>query len=192
MLMLATAVLLAVMVMRTRGFRRKCSLVAAAVAAVAAVVVWQQGTLKIHNPFAGLPEEQVLESILAGVLDQVNIAYLEKQADAVSQALEVVVAKENFPEVLKELDRALAIEVAGGGIARVESIEISSLKQVSPLETGSGFRTTAEWVAHASAGHWGHSHRRSIRFQALVELDQQAGEWKLEGITVIDTRDVSG
>jgi len=90
--------------------------------------------------------------------------------------------------LMEELGRALAIKVAGGGIARVDAIENLVLKDITTLEGRSGFRSVAEWTAKASAGHWGHAHRRTIRFRALVELVDDDGTWKLTGITVVDAK----
>ena len=72
--------------------------------------------------------------------------------------------------------------------ARVDTIEDMVLKEIASLEGQSGFRSLAEWTAKASARHWGHTHRRTIRFRALVELVEQDGAWKLAGITVVDSR----
>ncbi len=114
-----------------------------------------------------------------------NHAYLEKDPAALRQALEIVIAAEGFTDVEEELGRALAIKVAGGGIARVDAIENLVLKDITTLEGRPGFRSLAEWTAKASAGHWGHAHRRTIRFRALVELVDDDGAWKLAGITVV-------
>ena len=125
---------------------------------------------------------------MAGVLENVNHAYLEKDPAALRQALGVVVASDTFTDVEEELGRALAIKVAGGGIARVDAIENLAIKNIAALEGVSGFRSVAEWTAKASAGHWGHAHRRTIRFRALVELVEHDGVWKLAGITVVDAK----
>ena len=44
----------------------------------------------------------------------------------------------------------------------------------------------AVWTALASGGHWGHMHRRRIRFRAILELSPSDGNWKIAGITVVD------
>ncbi len=59
---------------------------------------------------------------------------------------------------------------------------------ITELVDASGFRTLAAWTARASAGHWGHAHRRTIRFQALMELAEVEGVWKLIGLTVVDAK----
>ena len=102
--------------------------------------------------------------------------------------MSVVVAEEGFADIEAELSRALTIQIAGGGIARINSVEDLVVKDLAALEGRTGFRSLAEWTALASAGHWGHAHRRRIRFRALMELEEIAGAWKLTGMTVVDVR----
>ncbi len=155
---------------------------------MAAVLLLRVAVIDVANPLAGPPDEVTSTQILSGVLANVNHAYLEKDPAALRQALENVVAAEGFTDVEEELGRALAIKVAGGGIARVDAIENMVLKDIATLEDRPGFRSVAEWTAKASAGHWGHAHRRTIRFRALVELVEDDGTWKLAGITVVDAK----
>ena len=158
---------------------------------VAAVLFLRVAVIDMANPFAGPPDEVISAQILSGVLANVNHAYLEKDPAELRQALEVIVATEALTDVEEELGRALAIKVAGGGIARVNAIENMVLKDITSLDGRPGFRSLAEWTAKASAGHWGHAHRRTIRFRALVELVDDEGAWKLAGITVVDARQMN-
>ena len=73
----------------------------------------------------------------------------------------------------------------------MDAIENMVLKDITTLEARPGFRSLVEWTAKASAGHWGHAHRRTIRFRALVELVDDDGAWKLAGITVVDAKQMN-
>ena len=117
-----------------------------------------------------------------------HIAYLEPADPEIERALSVIVAADGFADIKTELSRALAIKVAGGGIARVNAIEDLVIQDISALDDRAGFRSVAEWTALASASHWGHPHRRRIRFRALIELGEAEGIWKLTGLTVVDAR----
>lgn len=175
-------------VLARTSLSRKQWIASAAVSTVAAVLLLRVAVIDVVNPLAGPPDEVAAAQILSGVLANVSHAYLEKDPQALQQALQVVVTAEALGDVEKELDRALAIRVAGGGIARVDAVEDVVLKDVVALEGRPGFRALAEWTAKASAGHWGHAHRRTIRFRALVELVDVEGNWKLAGITVTDAK----
>jgi hypothetical protein len=155
---------------------------------LAAVPLHRTAVVDLPNPVPGVPTEPAAAKIVAAVLDNVNIAYLERGAPALRPALGNVVAEAAYAEVELELSRALAVKVAGGGIARVKAIENLAVKEIAPLDGRPGFRTVAEWEALASADHWGHAHRRKLRFRALMELAEIDGGWKLTGLTVVDAR----
>ena len=167
---------------------RPPGLVSSGVSLAAAVLLLRVAVFNVPNPLAGPPDAVTATHILSGVLANVNHAYVEKNPDALHQALQIVVAPDALSDVKAELDRALAIKLAGGGIARVDTVENVALKDIAAFKGRSGFRGLAEWTAKASAGHWGHTHQRTIRFRALVELVNDRGTWKLAGITVTDAR----
>ena len=144
--------------------------------------------VEIQNPLAGPWDKETSTQIVMKMLENVNHAFVEIKPGALRQALEVIVDGDRLKDVETELVRALAIKVPGGGIARVEAIENLVLKDIAGLPDVSGFRALAEWTAKASAGHWGHAHRRTIQFQALMELAEIEGVWKLIGLTVIDAK----
>jgi hypothetical protein len=171
---------------------RRSWIASSVLCAVAGVLLLRFVVVEVPNPFLGAPDEKSARQIVAGVLNNVNYAYLEKDAAALRRALEIIVADDALDAVEAELGRALAIKVVGGGIARVNTIENLALKNVTPLDNRTGFRSLAEWTAKASAGHWGHIHRRTIRFRALVEIVQEGGAWKLFGITVVQANQKIG
>jgi hypothetical protein len=59
------------------------------------------------------------------------------------------------------------------------------------LEGGSGFQAVASWTVKASAGHWGHNHKRQVSYRAWVELSEEADVWKLAAITVVDAKQLN-
>jgi hypothetical protein len=181
----------AVLAVRPAFLSRRIWIGASALTVVAAVLLLRVAVFEVTNPFAAVLDEKASTQIVTGVLTNVNHAFIEKDPAALRQALEVVVASRALNDVEAELGRALAIKVAGGGIARVNAIEGLVLTDLTTLEDRPGFRSLAEWTAKASAGHWGHIHRRKIRFRALVELVEEKGTWKLGGITVVDAKQQS-
>jgi hypothetical protein len=177
-----------VLALRPRLLPRRGWAALSALGAVAAVLFIRIAIVDVKNPLAGPPDEETSAQIVMAMLKNVNHAFVEKQPAALRRALGVIVAGDRVGDVEVELARALAIKVPGGGIARVDAIENLMVKDTVELEDASGFRTLAEWTARASAGHWGHAHRRTIRFRALMELTDVAGVWKLTGLTVVDAK----
>ena len=159
-----------------------------ALSAVAAVLLFRVAVFNVGNPIAGPPDEKNSARILMHVLTNVSHAFIERDEASLRKALGDVVAQDRLGDVERELRRAIAIKIAGGGVARVNTIKNVTVKDVTALNGVSGFRSVAEWTAKASAGHWGHAHRRTIRFRALVEVVQRDGVWKLVGITVTNAK----
>jgi hypothetical protein len=176
------------LIARPRFFSRYIWVGATLICVFVAVLLMRFTVVDIRNPFAGPPTEVEAAKIISAVLDNVHTAFLELTESELARALSVVVAEGAYADVKSELNRALAIKVAGGGIARVNSIEGLAVKEIGAIEDRSGFRSVVEWTALASAGHWGHAHRRRIRFRALMELEEIESAWKLAGLTVIDAR----
>jgi len=191
-LALALAAMVAVVLAARARRRARLAFAAASLLFVAgATLQLRTNTIDVPIPLTGPPDEAVSAQIIKAALDNVHAAYLEKREPQLTRALSMVVAEEGATEVRIELNRALAIKVAGGGTARVTAIEDLTATDISPLDGRAGFRTLAEWTAQASASHWGHLHVRRVRFRALMELTEIDGVWKIAGMTVLDKRQAS-
>jgi hypothetical protein len=177
-----------VLAIRPRLLPRRGWLLMSVLTAVVAALTIRIGTVEVQNPLAGPRDKETSAQIVTRMLENVNAAFVEIEPGALREALEFIVDSDRFSEVEAELGRALAIKVPGGGIARVNAIENLVIKEVSELGDAPGFRALAGWTARASAGHWGHAHRRTVQFQALMELAEIEGVWKLIGLTVIDAK----
>ncbi len=174
--------------LRPRWLPRRGWVAVSVLGGVAAALFIRVAVIEVKNPLAGPPDEKTTAQIVMRMLKNVNHALVEKEPGALRQALEIFVDEDRLEDVRTELARALAIKVPGGGIARVEAIQNLVIKDIADLDGYSGFRALAGWTARASAGHWGHAHRRTIRFQALMELAEVGGVWKLIGLTVVDAK----
>ncbi len=181
----------AALAVRPALLSRRLWVAVAGSSAVVAVLLLRVAVVDVANPFAGPPGEEAAAQIVTGVLNSLNSAYVEQDPAALRQALGIVVASDALADVEVELGRALAINVVGGGIARIDAVEDLQLKETTTLEGRPGFRSLVEWTVQANAGHWGHAHRRRIRFRALIELVEQDGTWVLAGITVVDAEQQS-
>ncbi len=182
------AVAAVVAAIRRRGMLRYVGAGLAAAGIAGAVALVNVANVNVRNPFEGVPEPD--EAVLAfdGLLGSINIAQLEVGPEARQGALEPLVTRAAMDQVAPELERALAVRVPGGGLARVNSVGGLVIEDMAALPQGFGFSGLAAWTADASAGHWGHGHRRIVEYRALIEVVEEAGHWKLDGITVLEAR----
>ncbi len=147
-----------------------------------------RGELAFANPLQITPDAEAATAIFATLLNNINIAGYEVLADRKAAILEPVLAEQTKKEVLAEIERGLSIPVVGGGYARSDRVEDVTLTEIRPRQSGPGFSAVATWTARAGAGHWGHNHRRNVAYQAVVELENAASEWKLAGLTILSAR----
>lgn len=155
---------------------------------VAALGTMKGPTVEVPNPVAKTPDNAEASAIFAGILGNVNIANLEPQPDLRKSRMMPVISDASLDDVAAELERALAIRVPSGGLARVTEVNDLTLSDIRPAAAGFGFEALAEWSATASAAHWGHTHTRNVTYRALIDVAEEQNAWKLHGITVIETR----
>jgi len=190
LLLLIVAVVAMVLAISRNGGARVTFFAASVLCVAAALPLAQSAIVDVRNPLSGPPDGEQAAAIVTAALNNVHNAYLERVESELSRALSIVVAQSSASELRTELDRALAIKVAGGGTARVNAIEDLVVKDIAAMDGRRGFRCLAEWTALASAGHWGHGHRRRIRFRALMELEEIDGHWKMSALTVVDRQQI--
>ena len=171
--------------------RRRAWAAVTLVGLVAAFALSPLAVAKIENPLAGLPDETAAAEIVRKMVGNLHNALRLRDEVELRTSLASSVVEANFPEVLPELRRALAIGIQGGGTARVEAVDNVVVRDIGKLSDGPGFRAQADWSADARASHWGHLHRRKMRFSALMEFVPAERSWKLAGITVVGVKEES-
>ena len=187
-ILIVAAIVAAICIFRPWRLSRPIWIGVAVTCVVGAVLLRQLAVIDFRNPLAPLPDEMASAEIVKAVMDSVQNAYLQVLDEKLDRDLQAVVAPDGFSDIKAELTRAVAIKVAGGGTALVRTVQDLTVTDITPRETGDGFQAVAEWTALASGGHWGHMHRRQIRFRALLEMGAFDGSWKIAGITVVDAK----
>jgi hypothetical protein len=191
LILVAVAVVAAALTLRPRILPRKAWVAVVLGALVGAGALSPIAIVTVENPLAGLPSRDVAARIVGELVGNLHNTLKLRDEEKRQRALATSVVEPKIAEVLPELRRALAIEIQGGGIARVDSIDQVDVRDIDKLPSGSGFRAQADWSADARASHWGHLHQRKIRFSALLDLVPTEKAWKLTGITVLSIKDES-
>ena len=172
---------------KPRLVTRKAWTGAAAAGLFGAVLLSSSAVYEVANPFVGPPDNDAAAKIVGQLAGNLHNALQLREEGKLHDAMALNIAPEKLDEVVPEVRRALAIEIQGGGTARVDSVDEVVVKDIESLD-GGGFRALSEWRANASAGHWGHLHQRRMRFSALMEMQPVESAWKLTGLTVVDVR----
>lgn len=173
---------------RSTPVRKRISFALSFALIIMAFLVHKSAVVNVSFPFSGPPNEVQAANVVRQILVSANHALLEKKPTDLRHKLSLVVLPEAIENEKKELSRALEIEIEGSGKARTKRIGNLTTSEIRTLDGRRGFRTLADWTAEVQGGHWGHSHRRTVQYRALMEIVETNKLWKLAGLTVLDAK----
>ena len=143
------------------------------------------GATKIIN---WLPDEQEALKIIDAVLENVRVAFIEKDPDMFSLVLGQVISSEQSKALQKELAKLFSPNVTGGGASSVQAFSDMQIIGMRELDDPDGFSATISGSARIRARHWGHIDQRQFQFHLLLDLVEVGQQWRLADLTVIDIK----
>lgn len=158
-----------------------------ALAGVAALVLFAVAPIRL--PFTDPTPEPGTATAIAiarGMVLNAAISMLEVQPERYGDAVRVFVAPGAVESVGAELRRGLSVTLPSGALARTEAIRDVAVEEIAPR--GDAHALLARWTAEVGGGHWGHLHRRVIRYRALMDVAPRGGAWELRGLTILEAR----
>jgi hypothetical protein len=94
----------------------------------------------------------------------------------------------NDEELLADLyiqtKKSMVLESQGGIQVKVKDVEVLEVEEVSSDEEGISFK--CKWLVKGDVGHWGHIHRRTNQYEAILNVKPDNGVWKLYDIDIIE------
>ena len=187
---LVAVVLVVVIVYLVPPGRSRRALLAAGLAGLgAATFALHENMIRLPGFFLNPPDTVQVTDVVAAVLENLSIADLEPLPEAREDALRAFVRQPALADVAAELDRAFVIRAPGGGRASLSGLRDLDVSGIAASEQPGGFQAVGTWSAVATAGHWGHSHRRALNIRAMISAAPQNGVWMLDGITIIEAQD---
>jgi len=146
------------------------------------------GETKIIN---ALPDEEQAQEIISAVLENVRVAFVEKQDDDFMRVLGKAISSTQAITVKKELEKLYSPQVKGGvgSVQTFNDVQIHNIRKLKSLGSlPDGFSATISGSAIIKAQHWGHVDQRQVDFQLLLDLIEDNNQWKLSDLTVIDLK----
>jgi hypothetical protein len=141
----------------------------------------------VRNPFSrpSKMSQQDAEAVLEALLHNTYRAFDRRDENLVYDRLEKSVAGELLSDVYIQMRRSMKLEYQGGARVKIKSIILEDVQQ---LEEGMDGRASfrCRWTASGSVGHWGHVHRRTNRYDGVLEIKAIDGEWKLVALELND------
>jgi hypothetical protein len=144
----------------------------------------------IRRAFRGTPDDEIAMIIVQRLLENAAAGFLVRDPLALDATLLNFIMSERLVDVRTELARAFATPTKGGGVASVDAIYDLELTNINELNDLPGFGVLAVWTAKAIGRHWGHVDSRELRFRAQIDIVEIDNQWKFQGLTLIDVRQI--
>ena len=78
----------------------------------------------------------------------------------------------------------MEIENQGGAQAKIKEVTVLDVEEVGAEDDDLAYR--CRWQVYGTVGHWGHLHRRTNQYDAIVSLRSVDGVWKLSDLDLIE------
>lgn len=137
-----------------------------------------------------LPEPEQAITIVDGLFDNVRVAFIEKEPANFSRVLGDTVSSGQAELIKDELAKLFAPEVTGGTVGAVDVFEDLQVTGIQKLTDRHGFSATVSGAATISGRHWGHTDRRNLKFQVLLDIAGDDDQWRLADLTVVDLKEI--
>jgi len=144
------------------------------------------GRTKIFNQ---MPDQEQALTIVGDVLENVRIAFIEKEPGNFSRELGKVISSKQTDVTKNELAKLFSPKVTGGAVGAVQVFNDVQIVNMQELTNPDGFSATVSGSANIIAKHWGHVDQRLVKFQVLLDLIEVNNQWRLAELTVIDIKE---
>ena len=141
---------------------------------------------KIDLPFGGKSyiAEPDAEDLISQLLHNTYRAFDFREESDVYDKLAVSYAGDMLSEVYLQTKQSMILENQGGIQVKVKEVDILEVEKVKTDQEGLAYRCI--WQVKGDVGHWGHIHRRTNQYAAILNMRPVKGIWKLFDIDLIE------
>ena len=121
---------------------------------------------------------------LGNLLTNIYRAFDYRTEEAIYDKLAISATGDQLAEIYLEHRSSMELEERGGARANVDDVEILKTNSIEPNDEG--FTINAIWTISGSVNHYGHIHYRKNRYNAIVNIIESNGIWKINNIDMIE------
>ncbi len=140
---------------------------------------------KVRIKTVVMPGVETKEEIVYALLRNTYHAFDYRDDSAIYDTLEKSVTGALLEKIYLEIYASLKLEAAGGPRVRVYEIALRDVTEAA-CEVADSFASKAEWVTIGQITHWGHTHERTNRYEALITASLSGNEWKISELDLLN------
>jgi hypothetical protein len=152
------------------------------------VIITIPATLNFELPFMkkesfSKPEAQTLISEL---LKNTYRAFDFREESDVYDKLAISNSGDLLADVYLQTKKGMVLENQGGISVKVDDVNVIDVEEVSSDKSGIAYN--CKWQVKGTVGHWGHIHRRTNQYNAVLGVKPVNGVWKLNALDIIEEK----
>jgi len=89
-------------------------------------------------------------------------------------------------QIYIQTKKGMVLENQGGLQVKVKDVELLEVDEISTENEGLSYNV--KWIVRGDVGHWGHIHRRTNQYSAILNIKAVDGVWKLSGIEITEEK----
>ncbi len=152
------------------------------IAALLTGKIWHQET--ILKPLLEDDAALILETLLKNIYK----AFQLHNEEDVYDKLALTVDGALLEQVYLQQRQAFAMQNAGGAQAKVNRVKLLDNDFQTDSATSKKLIYHARWTAEGAVSHWGHTHKRTNLYEALVTLFADEGKWKISSLKILNEK----
>ena len=120
--------------------------------------------------------------LISQLLKNTYRAFDFRTEEAIYDKLALCNDKALLQKIYLQTRQSMAIENQGGIEARVNEVFVTKVEE-APASGEMAFK--CNWIVRGEVGHWGHLHRRTNQYDAIIRLVPIDGVWKMHDLEII-------
>ncbi len=143
-------------------------------------------SFRTAGEFARIPESDDAGELTYRLLRNTYHAFDYRDESQIYDTLEKSVSGSLLEQVYLEIMQSLELESQGGPRVKIKDLALRECEVESSNKKTARFRVKAEWITVGEVTHWGHTHERTNRYEAMIDVRAFGMKWKIAGMELIN------
>ena len=154
----------------------------------AGAVAYPVAQLSLARPamIAGELDDERAAALLQALLKNVYRAFDFRREEDVYDRLALSVSGGLLTDIYLQHRQSMVVQRAGGAQARIKEVTVEKARAERITGDGLSYALHGQWTALGTVGHWGHLHQRKNRYDAVITVRAEEGNWKIVGLDLRD------
>jgi hypothetical protein len=177
---------------RQSGESVRLQLVLVALLLVMSVASYPYLKISLNRPalIAGELSPAQATELLQVLLKNVYRAFDFREEDDVYDKLALSVDGDLLEDIYLQNRKSFSVQQAGGAQAKIKSVDVMEASATRLENDSLGYAIKASWSALGTVGHWGHLHQRKNQYDAIINVEDSNGIWKITGMELLEEQRV--